>query len=58
MCAYIDEADAAANKALFDALLERRDAIGAAFGATLDWQRNDRQEGLRDRTRSTQRWLA
>lgn len=39
--AYLDSADASQNKALFDALLDRRVAIEAAYGAKLNWMRLD-----------------
>jgi len=36
---YIDTGDAARNKAIFDGLYERREAIEAAFGGPLEWER-------------------
>ena len=38
---YIDGPDAAANKAVFDALSAQRLAVEQAFGGTLEWQRNE-----------------
>jgi hypothetical protein len=38
---YIDEPEAAANKAVFDALKARQAEIEQVFGAPLEWQRND-----------------
>ena len=38
---YIDGPDAAANKAVFDALAAQRLAVEHAFGGALEWQRND-----------------
>lgn len=44
---YIDMEDAARNKALFDALNARKDAIEAAFGGPLTWERLDEKRASR-----------
>ncbi|WP_230470005.1 DUF4268 domain-containing protein [Lujinxingia vulgaris] len=44
---YIDSLDAADNKAVFDALYAEREAIEAAFGDSLLWQRLDDKRASR-----------
>jgi hypothetical protein len=44
---YLDDADPALNKAAFDALCLQRDAIEAAFGGSLLWQRLDDKRASR-----------
>jgi hypothetical protein len=42
---YLDAPDTADNKALFDALYERRADIERAFGGPLNWYRLDDKKG-------------
>lgn len=44
---YIDVGDQARNKAIFDTLLEQKDAIEQEFGDTLDWRRLDDKRSSR-----------
>ncbi|WP_309895688.1 DUF4268 domain-containing protein [Archangium sp.] len=44
---YIDSGDAAYNKQVFDALHEQREAIEAAFGGSLEWERLDKRRASR-----------
>jgi len=44
---YIDRADAATNKRIFDALQADRTVIEDVFGAPLDWQRLDERKACR-----------
>jgi hypothetical protein len=44
---YIDSGDAVYNKRVFDALLERRSSIEAAFGEELKWERLDERQASR-----------
>ena len=44
---YIDRADAATNKRIFDSLYAEKDAIESAFGAPFEWQRLDSRKACR-----------
>lgn len=44
---YIDTGDQGRNKAIFDALFARREAIQAAFGSALEWERMDTKRSSR-----------
>ena len=54
---YIDSADAAANKAIFDALASHRDDVEAAFGGPLHWQRLDEKRASRISTTVDGGWV-
>jgi hypothetical protein len=47
---YIDVGDKDRNKAIFDALVEEREAIEQEFGSLLDWQRLNDKRASRIRT--------
>lgn len=49
---YIDRGDKAENEAIFDALLERREAIEREFGQVLDWHRIDERRACRIKSES------
>jgi hypothetical protein len=44
---YIDRGDKALNKAMLEALAEKKEAIEAEIGAALDWDRLDQAQASR-----------